>query len=106
MLILTALETIKISCSCPRKTLIGKKENLIRCFRGRTLLDIARRLSTTIINIQEANFVSCRLGEIVKEGLQSPNLKYLFLRNNLIQVIQGRAILYEGLNGFPNLVEL
>ena len=43
--------------------------------------------------------MSCRIGEILKEGLKSVNLKVLMLRNNLIQVIQG-------LNDFPNLIEL
>lgn len=50
--------------------------------------------------------MSCRLGDIIKEGLHSNNLKYLYVRNNLIQVIQGTAHVYVGLQGFPNLIEL
>ncbi len=50
--------------------------------------------------------MSCRIGEILKEGLKSVNLKVLMLRNNLIQVIQGSENHILGLNDFPNLIEL
>lgn len=43
---------------------------------------------------------------MAKDTLKSANLKCLYLRNNLIQVIQGKRNYYAGLDQLPNLVEL
>lgn len=50
--------------------------------------------------------MSCRLGSIMKEGLHSDKLQVLMLRNNLIEVIQGTPYFMQGLEKFPNLLEL